>query len=311
MSGASVTVIGSLNVDDSLRVARHPGPGETVGARSMVTALGGKGANQAVAAARAGASVRFVGAIGADSASWVLDTLHADTIDTTHLLRHEDVPTGRAIVLVDDGGENSIVVVPGANHQITDEVVRDACATLTPGDVVLLQNEVPTATSRLSARLAREAGASVLWNAAPAPESLEELITEVDLLVVNEHELTAIASLLSLPGGEVEALVRAVSDRLETGVVCTVGADGAFYRADGASGRVPAKAVEPVDTTAAGDTFVGYLAAGLGRRAPLAELLRTASLAGALAVTRHGAAASIPHLREIAPIRDLDERTAE
>jgi len=311
MNGRSVTVIGSLNVDDALRVTRHPRPGETVGALSAATALGGKGANQAVAAARAGADVRFVGAIGTDSASWLLEALHADGIDTAHLLRHEDVPTGRAIVMVDDHGENSIVVVPGANHRITDEVVRDACATLAPGDVVLLQNEVPTGTSRLAARLAREAGASVLWNAAPAPESLEELITEVDLLVVNEHELTAIASLLSLPGGEVEALVRAVSDRLETGVVCTVGADGAFYRADGASGRVPSKAVEPVDTTAAGDTFVGYLAAGLGRRDPLGELLRTASLAGALAVTRHGAATSIPHLREITPIRDLDERTAE
>jgi len=311
MNGRSVTVIGSLNVDDALRVTRHPRPGETVGALSAATALGGKGANQAVAAARAGADVRFVGAIGTDNASWLLEALHSDGIDASHLLCLEDAPTGRAIVMVDDHGENSIVVVPGANHRITDETVRDACSALTPGDVILLQNEVPPKISRLAARASRKAGANIVWNAAPAPESLEELITEVDLLVVNEHELTAIASLLSLPGGEVQDRVNAVADRLGTNVVCTLGADGAAYRIDGASGRVPAPSVPVVDTTAAGDTFVGYLAAGLGRRAPLTELLRTASLAGALAVTRHGATTSIPHLREITPSRDLDERTVE
>lgn len=118
MNRASITVIGSVNIDDSLRLARHPGPGETVSARTVVTELGGKGANQAIAAARAGAAVRFVGAVGTDSAPWILDSLHAEGIDTEHLVRSEAVPSGRAIVLVDDDGENSIIIVPGANHQI-------------------------------------------------------------------------------------------------------------------------------------------------------------------------------------------------
>lgn len=311
MSTASITVIGSINVDDSLRLTRHPGPGETVSAHSLVTELGGKGANQAVAAARAGAAVRFVGAIGTDNAQWILDSLQAEGIDTEHLARHEDVASGRAIVLVDDGGENSIIVVPGANHRIPDEAVHKACSTLAAGDVILLQNEVPTATSRLAARAARAAGATVVWNAAPAPDSADELVTDVDLLVVNEHELATTASMLSLPAAEVEAQIRAVADRLDADVVCTLGADGAAYTVDGTSGRQAARAVRAVDTTAAGDTFVGYLAAGLGRGAPLSEQLGTASLAGSLAVTRPGAAASIPYLREVTQSRDDEERTAE
>lgn len=189
--------------------------------------------------------------------------------------------------------------------------MREACSTLTAGDVILLQNEIPSATSRLAARAARATGATVVWNAAPAPESVDELIIDADLLVVNEHELTAIASMLSLPAAEVEAQIRAVADYLDVDVVCTLGADGAAYRVGGVSGREAARAVRAVDTTAAGDTFVGYLAAGLGRRAPLSEHLRTASIAGSLAVTRPGAAASIPHHREVTQSRDNEERTAE
>ncbi|MGP9537240.1 ribokinase [Brachybacterium sp. AOP43-C2-M15] len=310
MSASSITVIGSVNVDDSVRVTRHPVPGETVSAHSLVTALGGKGANQAVASARASATVRFVGAFGRDSAPWILEALHADGIETEHLVQRDDVASGKAIVLVDDGGENSIIVVSGANHRIPDETVHGACSTLTAGDVILLQNEIPTATSRLAAQAARTAGATVVWNAAPAPESIEELITEVDLLIVNEHELAAIASVLAMPPSAVEAQIHAVAEHLDTDVVCTLGADGAAYKVGGASGRESARAVRAVDTTAAGDTFVGYLAAGLARRAPLSEQLRAASLAGSLAVTRPGAAASIPSLCEVTRTRNT-ERTTE
>ncbi|GAA1679968.1 hypothetical protein GCM10009830_28760 [Glycomyces endophyticus] len=193
---ARVLVVGSVNIDTAVRVSRLPGPGETVSARGSDTALGGKGANQAVAAARAGAAVCMVGAVGAGDGDAALRALDAGGVDTGGIARLDGTPSGRAYVFIDDAAENSIVVVPGANHAIPEAAVREACRALRPGDVVLLQNEIPAETSRLAARLAREAGATVVWNAAPAPESVEELVDRHDLLMVNEHELARIATLL-------------------------------------------------------------------------------------------------------------------
>lgn len=295
---ARVTVVGSINADTALRLGALPRPGETVLARDATRSLGGKGANQAVAAARAGADVRMVGAVGRHDGEHLADALAAEGVDTT-LLTRPDRPSGQALVLLDDAGENSIVVVPGANAAIDDDAVRRACADLSTGDVLVLQHEVPVATSRLAAAAASGTGATVVWNAAPAPTRVADLIEHVDLLVVNEHELDAVARLLGLEpsGPDQDAAVVAVAERLGTDVVCTLGAAGALVYRSGVTARVLPPSVTAVDTTAAGDTFVGYLAASW--HLPLADAVRRATVAGAIAVTRHGAAPSIPTLAEV------------
>jgi len=292
MTRSRVLVVGSVNVDDAVRMARLPGPGETVIARELTTALGGKGANQAVAAARAGAEVRMAGAVGDDGGP-LLDALATEGVDVA-AIRSLDGPSGRALVLVGDDGENSIVVVPGANGRVPDDAVTEACAGLAAGDVLLLQREIPAASARLAAREARSGGAIVLWNAAPAPTSPEDALDDVDVLVVNEHELDALAR----PGGAtVDARLLDLSEARGITVICTLGAEGAAVAAEGRVARMAAPRVEPVDTTAAGDTFVGFYAAL--QHAAADERLRLALAAASLAVTRPGAASSIPRLDEV------------
>lgn len=292
----TVHVVGSINADDAIRLAHLPRPGETVGARSLTTALGGKGANQAVAAARAGATVRMIGAVGAADGALLVEALEADGIHAAGVARLEEIHSGRAVVLVDDAAENAIVVVPGANHALDESVVRAGCATVAHGDVVLLQHEVPATISRLAARLAHEAGATVLWNAAPAPASRDEIVTDVDVLLVNEHELAAVAALLDVHGDDLESLAVGVAVSVGADVICTLGAAGCFAHVGGVTRMVVARRVDAVDTTAAGDTFAGYLAAA--GDLPLDDRLRLALDAATLAVTRPGAAPSIPDRAE-------------
>lgn len=303
-----ILVVGSVNIDDAIRVPRLPGPGETLSASTLDTAMGGKGANQAVAAARAGATVRMVGAVGAHDGTALLQALQADGIDLHGVQSLDHTPSGRAVVLIDDRAENSIVIVPGANHAIPEGAVRDACRTLHPGDVLLLQNEIPAATSRLAADLAREAGATVTWNAAPAPTSADELVPGVDLLVVNEHELQRLAELHGIETASTDRLMTELSQATGAEVICTLGAEGAAYRVAGATGTAPARRVDAVDTTAAGDTFAGYFAALADL--PLPDRLRHALDAASLTVTNRGASSSIPHRSDVDIIARLPlERT--
>ena len=295
MSAPTIVVVGSINADDAIQLARLPGPGETVGARSLDTALGGKGANQAMAAARAGARVRMVGAVGSDGDA-LIAALASDGVDTDGVARLDGLSSGRAVVLIDDHGENSIVVVPGANHAIPLSIVEDACGRLLSGDVVVLQHEVPAEISRAAARAARAVGATVLWNAAPAPTLVDELIDEIDVLIVNEHELATVAGLLEVDEHRSD-LVAAVAERIGADVICTLGAAGAAFVVDGVAGTAPAPRVDVVDTTAAGDTAIGYLAATAGM--PFPRRLATALAAGSLAVTRPGASSSIPTRAEV------------
>lgn len=314
MSVARVMVVGSLNLDSAHRLPALPRPGQTVVAREVATALGGKGANQAVAAARAGAAVRMVGAVGADAAGTLMRAeLEAAGVDGDGVLVLADVPSGSAVVLVADDAENTIVVVPGANAHIPDEHVRRACAQLAPGDVVLLQGEVPAATNDLAAQLAHQAGAVVVWNAAPAPASREHVPAHLDVVVVNEHELVTLAEHLGAAPAPVRATaqttVRAqlahVAAALGADVVCTLGAAGARYQVAGRAGSVPALPVEAVDTTAAGDTYVGYL--GALAALPVEARLTLAAAAAAVTVTRRGATASIA---DLPTARDLLARAA-
>ncbi len=239
----------------------------------------------------------MVGAVGAADGAPLVGALETDGIDVSAIARLEGTPSGRAVVLIDDAAENSIIVVPGANAGLDEDGVRAACEALAAGDVLLLQHEVPAAVSRLAAEHARAAGATVVWNAAPAPTAAEELVPGLDLLLVNEHELAAVAALLGVTADGTDALIAGVAAATGADVVCTLGAAGAAYLVGGEAGTASARRVDAVDTTAAGDTFAGYLAALV--ELPLADRLRRALDAASLAVTRPGAAPSIPHRAEV------------
>jgi len=310
----TVFVFGSINADTSYRMATLPSPGETVIASAVSTSPGGKGANQAIAAAAAGSSTRMIGAVGGDAmAAELLDALGARGVDTTSIVIRPGIATGRAVVCVDDSGENSIVVLSGANDTLDTRVADQGLATIAEGDVLVLQSEIPAEANRAAARHAKAAGATVIWNAAPAPATAADLVRDIDLLVVNEHELTRISGILGI-GAEDSGfvapgeLLAAVAHALGADAICTLGPDGAIFHTDGQSGSVSAPTVRAVDTTAAGDTVVGYLAAHSAL--PVTERLRLAASAGALTVTRAGASFSIPHLIDVERMLDaLTERT--
>ncbi|MFD7227543.1 PfkB family carbohydrate kinase [Streptomyces sp. NPDC059881] len=302
----SVHVVGSLNADQLLEVTAFPGAGETVLGSGMRITAGGKGGNQAVAAARGGARTAMVGATGDDAhGRLVRDALDGAGVCTASVRTTAEAHTGLAVVLLEPGGDNRIIVTPGANASLTEADAAAGLAAVEPGDIVLLQLEIPPTVVAHAARTARARGATVVLNAAPAPTDSRALTPgDLDVLVVNDPEAHAVARLLGLTGHTTpEERVIALARALDALVVCTMGADGAY--AAPAGGRrpalhVPAVPVVPVDTTAAGDTFTGYLAAALAEGVDdLSTALNRAAAAAALAVTRSGAMASIPARREV------------
>ncbi|MEU6859639.1 ribokinase [Glycomyces sp. NPDC046736] len=299
-----VTVLGSANLDLVYEVDRIPAPGETVLSRSASAFPGGKGNNQAVAAARAGADVRFVVALGADANGDRLAS-EARSAGITLLDRRSEAPTGTAIIFVDRTGENSIVVDSGANATLTGLTgsERDAIAA---ADVLVLQLETPIATVAEAVRTASASGTRTVLNAAPSGAVPLDLLAEVDVLVVNEHEAAELAS--GSAAGEPSSDT-ALLDALTAhgcAVIITLGAAGALVGVPGeAPVRVPSHAVEAVDTTGAGDTFVGAFAAAL-RGPALADLVEAtgfATAAAAIAVQRKGAVPSIPMRSEVEAFR--------
>lgn len=300
-----VVVVGSINVDLVCRAERQPRPGETVLGSEFATHPGGKGANQAVAAARSEAETWMVGRVGTDAfGDAQIDFLQQQGIRTDRVLRSDDVPTGVALITVSAEGENSIVVVPGANGRVSQE---DVNVVFEPEDVVVCQFEIPLETVVAVLRCAHERGARTILNPAPAAEWPSEYRSLVDVLVVNESELAFLAG-----GPEPDpADTRAVAERvaaLRAGpnqtVVATLGSHG-LVAATGAEEMVLAgHSVRAVDTTAAGDTFVGAFAASLARGAAEREALEYANLAAAISVERAGAGPSIPARAEIEARRD-------
>jgi ribokinase len=290
-----VYVVGGLNADHRVRVNTIPKAGETVLGSDIVVGPGGKGANQAVAASRAGASATMIGACGDDAdGRLVRDSLARQGVDIRHVHVVAGSPTGRAIITVDERGGNTIVVSPGANALLTVEDIGAGLRSMNAGDLLLLQLETPEPLVRHAARNAADAGGVVVLNAAPVPNSVDGLFNDVDLLIVNEHELTGVTRLLGGRSARNEdlALLAATS---EATVICTAGSDGAYVMHKNGIDHIPAPTVEAVDTTAAGDTFIGYLAAGLARaRDDLVGAIETAVHAAALAVTHEGAIDSIP-----------------
>jgi ribokinase len=290
---ADVFVVGSLNADHRVRVSRIPKAGETILGSEIVVGAGGKGANQAVAASRAGAAATMIGAAGDDADGDVVRAaLNRQGVDTQHVHVVRGARTGRALITVDDHGGNAIVVSPGANAQLAERDVTAGLRRIGAGDILLLQLETPEPLVRHAARTAGKAGGVVVLNAAPVPSSIDGLFDDVDVLIVNEHELAGLARLLPKRHANDVAALAAASG---ASVVCTAGGDGAYVLHQNRVEHVEAPAVEAVDTTAAGDTFIGYLAAGLTRDVTdLVGASETAVHAAALAVTREGAIDSIP-----------------
>ncbi len=264
-----VLVLGSLNLDLVTSVDRHPQPGETVLGRGLSRLAGGKGANQAVAAARAGAEVSMVGAVGDDAAGRAyLDRLRRLGVHTEAVVVHPGEPTGTALIVVDAGGENTIVVAPGANGRVGREAVATVAAA-GPGDVLLAQLEVPLDTVARACATAVERGVRVVLNLAPYAALPADVIALADPVVANEHE----AGLLAADGVSPQSLL------------VTLGADGAEW----GGLRLPADPADVVDTTGAGDAFCGALAAALARGADREQAVRAALAAGAEAVAHEGA----------------------
>ncbi|MFI2295199.1 ribokinase [Isoptericola sp. NPDC019571] len=292
-STGRVVVVGSTNADLLVGVTAHPAPGETVLGHGMRVMSGGKGANQAVAAARLGADVAFVGAVGDDEfADAALAGLRSAGVDLTALAVAPGRRTGIAIVTVSDDGENSIVVVPGANGAV-DEAMVSAHAGLVAGAAsVVLQGEIPRAAIEAAARTAQ---GRLVVNLAPVLDVDEDVLLRADPLVLNEHEARLVAGALGVPAEESEeVLVRGLLARGVRSVVLTLGPRGALVGQDDDVTAVPAPRVRAVDTTGAGDAFVGALAHGLARGDGLVDAARTAARVGAYAVRSPGAQASYP-----------------
>ena len=295
MSGYDVVVLGSANLDLVYAVERIPSPGETVLASGQSRHPGGKGLNQAVAAARAGAGTGFVGALGDDDAGHgLLSTMVEAGIDDA-LVRQAPGPTGTALIVVQADGNNTIVVAPGANGTVHElaEPERRAVADAT---VAVTQLEIPLSVVAEAAAVAHGSATTFVLNAAPAQPLDEELLRLVDVLVVNEHEAGVLSG--ADPTGPVAAAERLL-DRAKA-VVVTLGAEGAVVltRSE-APRRLPAPTVAVVDTTGAGDTFTGVLAAGLAAGAALHEAAVRAVAAASISTQRHGAVPSIPTAAQV------------
>lgn len=292
---SDVFVLGSINQDFVLKVERRPEPGETVTNAELSTHNGGKGANQAAAAARLGASVAFLGRVGDDEfGEPLVQALEEKGIDTTLIKPASATPTGAAFITVTPDGENAITVAPGANRSLTPGDVEAAADEIGEAGVFVAQMEVPVQAVLRAVEVAAEKGTRALVNLAPTFEVPRELLEKLDPLVVNEHEAAF------LLGREVEGVKGALSaapELLSSGprsAVITIGEDGAVL-ADGESvEHLPAPEVDVVDTTGAGDAFVGALATQIARGASLQEAVAYAVRAGAAAVTKEGAQGALP-----------------
>lgn len=292
---ARIVVVGSLNMDLVVRTSRMPKPGETVLGSGFTMAPGGKGANQAVAAARLGGRVSMIGRVGRDSfGESLLGHLETDGVDRRFVWQDDEAATGVGIITVDDSAQNSIVVASGANMRLTPADVEEAHSAIAEADILLLQLESPPETVTRAAELAQSHGVLVVLNPAPARSLTDELLALVDVLIPNEHE----ASLLThrSMGTEAEALAAAkalIPSGVDT-VILTRGNRGALLAQKGVVKSFPAYPCIPVDTTAAGDAFMGGLAVALAEKHPIDIAIRWGNAAGALATTRLGAQPSLP-----------------
>ncbi|HEX5807544.1 MAG TPA: ribokinase [Anaerolineales bacterium] len=295
----SILVVGSLNADLVVRSPRFPKPGETISGEDLRIIPGGKGANQAVAAARQKASVAMVGRVGNDSfGPDLINNLKQNNVETSHVHIDPESATGTATIIVDASGQNSIVLSPGGNGRVSPADLEEV--SFSDHELLLLQLEIPIETVRSAAKRARKSGLRVLLNPAPAVSALPaELLSLPDFIVPNEGELSLLTgqAVHDIPSAEKAA--RLLLERGIQNVIVTLGANGALIINNELTRHIPSFDVEVVDTTAAGDAFIGGFASALLENRSLEEAVRYGCACGALAVTKFGAQPSLPTREDV------------
>lgn len=295
-----ILVLGSSNTDMILRLDRLPRPGETILGGEFVTAAGGKGANQAVAAARAGGRVSFIARVGQDMfGDQAIAGFRRDGIDVSHVVRDRQAPSGVALIFVARDGENSIAVAGGANGRLSPADVRKTKPAFAGASAVVMQLETPLETVQAAAELAAKAGVPVILNPAPAQPLLARLLKLVSILTPNETEAELLTGVKVIDDATAAQAAEKLLKRGVHTVIATLGARGAFVASGDIRRRVPGFKVKTVDTVAAGDVFNGALAVALGEGRPLLDAVRFANAAAAISVTHLGAQPSAPKRREI------------
>ncbi|MBN4048172.1 ribokinase [bacterium AH-315-O15] len=295
-----IYVIGSINTDMIVKADKLPSPGQTVMGGDFLMTAGGKGGNQAVAAARHGAPVSMVANLGEDIfGDQAIHRLQAEGIDCTHVGRDADQPSGVALISVDDSGENHIVVAPGANSTVTEQQVEAALESMPAGSIVLLQLEIPLATVSHGIALANEKNCLVILDPAPAQALPEEMLQGLYLLTPNETEVEILTGMaVNDPDSAIQAATRLLQAGVQN-VAITLGAEGVLLANDQGSELIAAPSVKALDTTAAGDCFNGSVAVGLASGNGLRDAMAFACRAASISVTRMGAQDSMPHSHEM------------
>ncbi len=298
----TITVIGSINLDTTLRVEQMPKPGETLHAKEHFTAGGGKGANQAVAAKRSGAKTYFIGAVGNDGAGTMMtELLTQEEIDISGVKTLNNESTGQAFITVDDAGENSILIFSGANNSFTPEQVKGSSAIIEKSDFIISQFESAINSTVEAFNIARNAKVKTILNPAPAINDMpKELLSVTDMIVPNETETEILTGIKVTD----EKSLKEAADYMHglgiEAVIITIGSNGAFYDVNGRTGIIPAFKVKAVDTTAAGDTFIGALSTVLKPDfSNIEEAITYGNKASSLTVQRFGAQPSIPYKNEL------------
>jgi ribokinase len=295
-----IVVVGSSNTDMILQMDHIPRPGETILGGQFSMAPGGKGANQAVAAARTGGDVTFLARVGADMfGRQAIEGFHKDGIDVQHVIEDEQAPSGVALIFVASDGENSIGVAPGANAQLSPADVEQAAPVIAAADVLIMQLETPLETIALAASIAAQNGVNVILNPAPAQPLEDALLQNISIITPNESEAELLTGIAVTDESSAKAAAKALHARGVATVIITLGARGAFVSSDPFTGTVPSFEVSTVDTTAAGDVFNGALAVALSEDVPLQQAVRLSNAAAALSVTILGAQPSAPLRRDI------------
>lgn len=296
-----ICVVGSSNIDLTFRTPRLPRPGETLAGKAFSLGFGGKGANQAVMAARLGARVTMIGKVGCDVfGEQILRNYREQDVDTTHVLPDDQHATGVASIVVDDGAHNCILVVAGANQGLTPGNVRDAAGAITSAQVLLCQLEVPLDSTLEAFRLARAAGVRTILNPAPAMRLPDELLNLTDVCVPNETESEWLTGATVTTLADAETIARVWLTHGPKTLILTLGERGVLVVDDRSAEHFPAVAVHAVDPTGAGDAFIGSLAVFLAEGRPLREAVLRANAVAALSVTRPGAQSAFPSRDEVA-----------
>ncbi|QDV42841.1 Ribokinase [Stieleria neptunia] len=312
MKQSRICVVGSANIDLTFRTPRLPQPGETLAGHALHQGMGGKGANQAVAAARLGASVAFIARVGNDAfGKSAIEAYQAENIQTSCIRQSVDQPTGTAAIMVDDNAENCIIVVAGANAELNAEDVKGASSLMTNSQVVLCQLETPVDAAVEAFRIARAANVLTVLTPAPAERVTAELLSLCDVCVPNKTEITAMTGQTIETEADALRAAERLRDRGVKRVALTMGGDGVFVVDETGSTHIPAVRVKAVDTTGAGDAFTAALAVSLAEGMSFVESARRASAVAAISVTRIGTQTAFPTMSEVNQLSRLEENVCE